>query len=229
MTHPICFVSGIDTDAGKTVVTGLLARYLLKQGVDVITVKLIQTGNPPGFSEDRAKHREMMGGAVFPEDAANLTAPQIFRFPSSPHLAAALEHREVDLSAMRRAVREVAAAHAVTLVEGAGGLAVPLTEDCLTIDFVREEGWPTILVTNGRLGSLNHTLLSIEALTTRNMRLEGVVYNAGIPADPTIEQDTCRMIRKYLKKYGQSEAFVAIPRVDFANLPDPDFRPIFGV
>ena len=114
-------------------------------------------------------------------------------------------------------------------MEGAGGLAVPLTEDCLTIDFVREEGWPTILVTNGRLGSLNHTLLSIEALTTRNMRLEGVVYNAGIPADPTIEQDTCRMIRKYLKKYGQSEAFVAIPRVDFANLPDPDFRPIFGV
>lgn len=225
----VYFISGIDTDAGKTVAVGLAARYLLSKGVDAITVKLVQTGNPPGFSEDRAKHREMMGGVSFPEDAAGLTAPQIFRFPSSPHLAAALERRELDLNAIRNAVRQVSAAHDVTLVEGAGGLAVPLTEDLLTIDFVRQEGWPVLLVTSGKLGSLNHALLSIEALTARNMRLEGIIYNAGIPADPVIEQDTSRMIRKYLGKYGQPDSFVVMPSVDFSRLPELDFSPVFGV
>lgn len=83
----VVFVSGIDTGVGKTVVTGLMARSLLRRGVHVATVKPVQTGNV-GFSEDLEEHRRLMGKSL-PEDAQGLTAPQIFAFPASPHLAAA--------------------------------------------------------------------------------------------------------------------------------------------
>ena len=77
----VYFVSGIDTDVGKTIATGMMARYLQKKSVRVITIKLIQTGNPPGFSEDREKHRKMMGGIVFPEDEM-VTLPEPVSDPS---------------------------------------------------------------------------------------------------------------------------------------------------
>lgn len=126
----VYFISGIDTDSGKTVAVGLMARYLLKQGVNVITAKLVQTGNE-GFSEDLLKHRDMMGVGEFPEDREGLTAPQIFKFPASPHLSAQLEGRSVDVEVICDAVRTLATRYEVVLVEGAGGLAVPLTESLL--------------------------------------------------------------------------------------------------
>ena len=119
----VYFISGIDTDIGKSVAVGMMARDLHRRGVRVITMKLVQTGND-GFSEDLDKHRAMMGVPPFPEDKAGLTAPQIFRFPASPHLAALLEKRELDLDAIRRAVTEVSKRYDVVLLEGAGGLAV---------------------------------------------------------------------------------------------------------
>ena len=191
-----------------------------------ITMKLVQTGND-GFSEDLDKHRAMMGVPPFPEDKAGLTAPQIFRFPASPHLAALLEKRELDLDAIRRAVTEVSKRYDVVLLEGAGGLAVPLTEELLTVDFAAELGCPLILVTSGRLGSLNHTILSIEAAASRGMVVAGTVYNRYPAADPIIDADSPRMIRKYLKRHRMPEVLVELPKVG-EPLPDVDFSAIFG-
>jgi len=216
----IYFVSGIDTDIGKTVAVGLMARYLKKQGVRAITAKLVQTGND-GYSEDLLKHRAMMGVETFEEDKAGLTAPQIFKFPSSPHLAAKLENRVVDVDAIRSAMRLLTARYDVVLVEGAGGLAVPLTEALLTIDLVAQEKWPIILVTSGKLGSLNHTILSLEAASRRHLLLAGIVYNYCATTHPIIDSDTLRMIGKW------TDRLVRIPQIDFAALPDIDFSPIF--
>jgi dethiobiotin synthetase len=216
----IYFVSGIDTDAGKTVAVGLMAKYLMKQGVRVITAKLVQTGND-GFSEDLLKHRAMMGVESFEEDKEGLTAPQIFKFPSSPHLAAKLENRVVDVDAIRSAMRLLAARYDVVLVEGAGGVAVPLTEELLTIDLVAQEKWPMILVTSGKLGSLNHTILSLEAASNRHVPVAGIVYNFCASAHPFIDEDTTRQIVKW------ADRLVKIPEVNFSALPDIDFSPIF--
>ena len=132
-------VAGIDTGIGKTVTTGLIARALRARGTDAITVKMVQTGND-GFSEDIDAHRTICGGERFYEDCLGLTAPQIFKFPASPELAARLEGRTVDLARIRLCVNACAEHHAVTLVEAAGGLHVPLTKDVLTIDFAAEAG-----------------------------------------------------------------------------------------
>lgn len=220
------FISGIDTGIGKTVATGMLARFLRKNGKKVITHKMVQTGNT-GFSEDIVRHREIMEVELFPEDRDFLTAPQIFSFPASPHLAAAMDNRPLDLNRIRDSIAELEKRFDSVLIEGAGGLAVPLTEDRLTVDFIAEQGWPLILVTSGRLGSLNHTILSIEAATARKIRIAGVVYNTSPGADPVIDRDSERMIRQYLLRYQQPDLLVRMPFVE-KPWPDIDFSPIFG-
>jgi len=208
----VLFVTGIGTGVGKSVVTGELARQMRAEGGDVITVKMVQTGND-GYSEDIELHRKIMG-EVFEEDALGLTAPQIFKYPSSALLAAELEGRRVDLAAIRRAVRKCAAAHELVMVESAGGLFVPLTKTKLTIDFAQEEGWPVLLVTNGALGSINHTLMSIEALKSRDMKLLAVAYNWAPDVPPEIDADTPATIRRYLKRWGIDAPVLPIPRIE---------------
>ncbi|MFA6814916.1 MAG: dethiobiotin synthase [Lentisphaeria bacterium] len=222
----VYFISGIDTDVGKTIATGMLARYLLQQKKRVITVKMVQTGNV-GFSEDLDLHRKIMGGISFPEDKEGWTAPQIFSFPASPHFAAKLDHREVEPDKIIHAVKLLSERYDIVLVEGAGGLMVPLTEDYLTIDFAAAQKWPMFLVTSGKLGSLNHTILSIEAATNRKMKIVGTIYNYCPTADPQIDADTERMTVRCLQKYGQSPALVRIPKVSLEKLSDIDFSVFF--
>ncbi len=96
----IYFISGIDTNIGKSIATGWLAGQLLNQNVKVITQKLVQTGNKE-YSEDIELHRKIMKIEMLPEDISKLTAPVIFSYPSSPHLAAKIDKRaetECDLS-----------------------------------------------------------------------------------------------------------------------------------
>ena len=174
------FVTGIDTDAGKSIVTGVLARALSARGERVITQKFIQTGCD-GLSEDIETHRRIMGIGLLPEDEDGTTCPIVFTYPASPHLAAAIDGRDIDL----------------TLIEGAGGLYVPLSEAYQTIDYVAEHGLPVALVTSPRLGSINHTLLSLEACRNRNIEVAAVAYNLYPPAPEPIVRDT----RTYLKAY----------------------------
>ena len=222
------FISGIDTGIGKTAVTGLMARWLSAAGRDAITVKMVQTGND-GFSEDILAHRAICGGVGFPEDAEGLTAPQIFKFPSSPLLAASLEGRAVDVDAIRRAVRACAERREIVLVESAGGLDVPLTEEMLSVDLAAAEGWPLVLVTCGRLGSINHALLSLEAAKSRGMKVAGVVHDWCEGVDNTIDCDAVGTIRRYLKKWGFPDVVVRVPRfTDGGPYPEVDFSRIFA-
>ena len=223
----IYFVSGIDTGIGKTVATGLMARSLRARGGDAITVKMVQTGND-GFSEDLDAHRAMCGLGRLPEDEQGLTAPQIFRFPSSPLLAARLEGRKVDLAKIASSVNACAAAHEVVLVESAGGLCVPLTDETLSVDFAAVQGWPLILVTCGRLGSLNHTILSLEAAKARGMKVAGVVYNWFSDTDPQIDEDSFVETRRALSRMGFPPTVVRVPYIPPGGpYPDIDFTSIF--
>ena len=227
MPPRVFFVSGIDTGVGKTVTTGVIARWLLQQGISVATVKLVQTGCR-GFSEDLDAHRAIAGMPRLPEDEEGLTAPQIFRFPASAALAARLEGREVDLDAIDRAVAECAHRRRAVLVEGAGGMLVPLAGDLLAADFAAARGWPLVLVSCGRLGSINHTVLSLEAASARRMRVAGVVWNGHPGADPAIDEDARAETLRHLRRLGFPEALVRVPWTpDGAPPPDVDFAPLF--
>ncbi len=88
----------------------------------------------------------------------------------------------------------------MVFVEGAGGLMVPITDDFLTIDYVTSRQLPLLLVTNGVLGSINHTILSLEAIKSRGIKLEAVLYNEHFDKDKTIAEDTRGFIQRYLQR-----------------------------
>lgn len=214
MKEKIYFVSGIDTDAGKSYATGWMARELNNQGRRTITQKFIQTGNAPGYSEDIELHRRLMDIPYTEEDLAGLTKPEIFSYPCSPHLAARIDGRPIDFGKIERATEELARRYDTVLLEGAGGLMVPLTEELLTIDYVAQKGYPLIFVTSGKLGSINHTLLSLEAIKHRGMKLDTVMYNLyPTVEDKTIQDDTQQFIRAYLAKHFADTEFILVPEI----------------
>ncbi|MEL5896227.1 dethiobiotin synthase [Bacteroides sp. GD17] len=213
MESKIYFISGIDTDAGKSYCTAWLARELVRSGQRVITQKFIQTGNV-GHSEDIDLHRRLMGTGYLPEDQEGLTMPEIFSYPCSPHLAARIDHRPIDFDKIERATQELARRYDIVLVEGAGGLMVPLTEDFLTIDYIARKQYPLVFVTSGKLGSINHTLLSFEAIRQRGIQLDTVLYNLyPTVEDKTIQEDTMQYIQDYLAKHFPGTKFEVVPEI----------------
>lgn len=210
-TSHIYFVSGIDTDAGKSYCTAWYAAQLMKEGKRTITQKFIQTGNV-GHSEDIDLHRRLMGTGYLPEDREGLTMPEIFSYPASPDLASRIDQRPIDFDKIEQATQELARRYEVVLVEGAGGLMVPLKDEYLTIDYIAEKNYPLIFVTSGKLGSINHTLLSLEAIARRGITLDTVLYNL-YPTieDSTIQQDTKQYLQRYLERHFPQCRFLTVP------------------
>lgn len=211
MTGLVYFISGIDTGIGKTYTTGYLAKLWNEQGRKAITQKLIQTGNVD-ISEDIQQHREIMGMGWFPEDETKLTMPEIFSYPASPHLATKIDGREIDFKKIEQATQQLAKKYDVVLLEGAGGLMVPLTIDLLSIDYIAEKKLPVILVSSGRLGSINHTILSLEALKSRGLELYALAYNLNDESqDELISKDTAEYLKGYLVKHFPKALWMDIP------------------
>ena len=213
MSDSVYFVSGIDTGIGKTYATGYLAKLWNTQGQSTITQKLIQTGNVD-ISEDIEKHRDIMGTGWLPEDHEKLTMPEIFSYPASPHLATQLDGRDIDFDKIEKATQILQQRFDVVLLEGAGGLMVPLTTELLTIDYIVQKQLPVILVSSGRLGSINHTLLSLEALKQRSLSLFALAYNLNDEfQDEIISKDTAQYLQNYLKKIFPEAKWIDIPKL----------------
>lgn len=213
MTGSIFFVSGIDTGIGKTFATGYLAKLWNQHGTRTITQKLVQTGNTL-ISEDIEQHRTIMGMGWFLEDEQKLTMPEILSYPASPHLATKIDGREIDLAKIGQASQQLAERYDAVLLEGAGGLMVPLTEKMLTIDYIAAQHYPIILVTSGRLGSINHTLLSLELIKNRGLQLFALAYNAMDDSqDPIIACDTANYLRDYIAQHFPEAEWIDVPLI----------------
>ncbi len=200
-------VTGIDTDIGKTVATGLLGRYLLGRGKRVITQKLVQTGCA-GLAADILVHRRLMGQDLLPEDEQGLTCPYVFAKPCSPHLAASLAGTRIDPGVIRQATRTLADRYDLVLLEGAGGLHVPLTEELTFLDYLEQEACPLIVVSSPRLGSINHTLSVLELARNRGLTVLGVVYNRFQEQDRDITADSARLFSLYLRRFGHHDCVI---------------------
>lgn len=198
---PITCVSGIDTDIGKSVATGLMARSLLAQGCSVITQKVVQSGCF-GIAEDIIRHRQLMGVDLFPEDKNGLSCPYVFARACSPHLAAELEGKTIDPEEIERSTKTLAARFDHVLLEGAGGLLVPLTREITFLDYLEKMGYPLILVSSPRLGSINHTLAALELAQGRGIEVKGIVYNCFLESDADIRNDSRNIFLESLAKYG---------------------------
>lgn len=169
------FVTGTDTGVGKTVVGCALAEALRRRRIDVGVMKPVETGVGPQGPLDAISLIE----SAQVVDSIELVCPQRFALPASPIVAASVEGRTVDLALIRSAYRELSALHDRMLVEGAGGLLVPIVADYTMADLARELGLPLLVVTRASLGTINHTMLTLEAAAHRELPVAGVVISHG--------------------------------------------------
>lgn len=226
MEGNVFFVSGIDTNIGKTWATGLLAKALGKAGRRVITQKMVQTGCTVE-SEDIVLHRRIQGVPLNDDDRSGLTCPYIFTYPCSPHMAAARDGAEIDPARITEATRRLCEKYEVVLLEGAGGLMVPVTETLTTLEYVRDCRYPLVLVTSGRLGSINHTLLSLFACRQYGVEVKAVLYNLYPAADEAITRNTLGYLRGYLETHHPGAVLLTLPYAPEGGATEGDLEQVF--
>lgn len=220
----IC-ITAIDTDIGKTIATGILARYLLEQGYRVITQKICQTGCV-GLSQDILLHRKLMGIGLLQEDRDGLTCPYVLQKPCSPHLAAQLENTSIDCAVITTATTILASRYDFVLLEGVGGLMVPLLPDYTLADYLAGQQYFHLLVSCARLGSINHTLSALEIMKNRKLDLLGIIYNRFMDDSAAIAVDSRECFARFMKKYGFNGSIVDLQKdAQGGNAAPPDFSP----
>jgi dethiobiotin synthetase len=176
------FVTGTDTDCGKTLVSCGLARAFLRKGLNVGVMKPLASGGPafhePGHRSRRVSEDALLlRQAAATSDALDLINPCCFKSSLAPWVASRFDRQPLSLDRVMAAFRELVRRHDYLVVEGIGGLRVPLTEKIQVIDLVERLRLPALVVSRPGLGSLNHTFLTLEALRRRGIRVVGVIIS----------------------------------------------------
>lgn len=190
------FVAGTDTGVGKTVITGCLARYLSEKGHNVITQKWIQTGCGSIYSSDIGAHFKLMGRDMNSvREYLPHIAPYIFKPACSPHFACRLENKRINVKKIIKSFNLLSDKFDFVIVEGIGGALVPFNRESLVIDIVKHLKLPALIVAENKLGAINHTLLTLEALVSRKIKALGLVFNNLKERDRLILKDNPEIIK----------------------------------
>jgi dethiobiotin synthetase len=175
------FISGTGTEVGKTVIARALARALTRRGLTVAAAKPVESG--AAFEGGRLVARDAMALRAASRFEGGLERLNLYGFedPVSPHLAASRVGAVIEAASIVELVRALEPRADVVLVEGAGGLLVPLSDDVLYADVARAIGYPLVIVADNVLGAINHTLLTVEAARARGLEVAGVILNRTPP------------------------------------------------
>lgn len=179
------FVTGTDTDVGKTYVSAIILKELISAGVQVGVTKPACSGAVDDGDQVRWPDLEQLSSAAAVPDIDRICS-QRFHAPLAPPVAAKHEGRHVSLRVMQDELLAWESHAEIVVVEGVGGLLCPLTDEESIADFAQWVGFPLIIVARLGLGTINHTLLTIEAARQRNLDLAGIVLNdaANLAATP---------------------------------------------
>ena len=171
------FVTGTDTGVGKTVVTAALAVALRSRGINVGVMKPVETGCPTRRGRLLPLDALTLRDASGSRDSLDLINPYRFREPLAPMVAADRSGRRIDIDRVEGRFEHLARRHHVLLVEGAGGLLVPITEEVCFRDLAMRLGLPLLVVIGSRLGALNHARLTVEAALRARLPVAGAILN----------------------------------------------------
>lgn len=181
------FVTGTDTDVGKTFVGAIIVRSLTRQGYRVGVYKPVASGCELVGGELRSSDALTLWDAAGSPGLLSDVCPQRFAAPLAPNLAAADEGQSVDTSLLRSGLETWTDRCDLVVVEGAGGLFSPISQSDFVLDLARELAYPVVIVAANRLGTINATILSIQAAERAGLRVAGVVLNTTErrPSDPS--------------------------------------------
>ena len=193
------FITGTDTEVGKTVFAGGLAMALRERGVDVGIMKPAVTGCRTRGGRRISDDVNFLVSASGCDDDPALICPYMLRDPLAPQVAAEREGTRIDVRTILGAFRKLKNSHDALIVEGAGGLFVPIKKNYFMIDLIAAMGSPIVVVARPGLGTINHTLLSCEAARARNIGVAGIVINNYPKKASTAERTNPDAIRRYAR------------------------------
>jgi dethiobiotin synthetase len=179
------FITGTDTGVGKTLIAAGLVAALKEQGIDVGVMKPLESGAPSFGSAPIPRDAVYLKEIAGVRDELDLINPYCFKAPLAPGVAAAEEGVEVDLQRIRVRYEELTARHPFMVVEGAGGILVPVAQGVLLPELIKLLDLPLLLVARSSLGTINHTLLSLYYCQQEGLEVRGVIMSKSTPeADP---------------------------------------------
>jgi dethiobiotin synthetase len=210
------FVTGTDTGVGKTLVACALVRALRARGVNVGAMKPVATGALVEGRRLIAEDGLRLWWAAGAEDDFALVSPVACREPLAPAVAAARARKPVDLQKVFAAYKKLVVQHEFMVVEGVGGLCVPLRGKYLVLDLARRLGLPLLIVARWRLGTINHTLLTVRAARAAGLEVAGIVLNETDAAPHGVAE---RTVAPVLEKLAGAPVLARIPYLkgDFAQ------------
>lgn len=176
------FITGTGTEIGKTVIAGGIAASLKQAEINVGVMKPISTGG----TDDA----QFLKHAVQVDDPLTLINPICLQYPLAPSVSAKLEGKQIDLSSIETAFTKLKQKYDYTIVEGVGGIAVPLTNDLLVAHFISRLKLPVLIVAHAGLGTINHTMLTVAFAKQFNLRIAGIVLNQPQPNTPGLAEQT---------------------------------------
>ena len=179
------FVTGTDTGVGKTVVTAAIAWNLTQAGKRVALMKPIQTGTIVSGPTDIEFVQKVLGA----DYSLDVSCPYMFSDPVAPLVASMLVGERIDIKKIKDSYSRLSSDNDFVIVEGAGGLLVPILEDYFMSDLALELDLPVLIVTRPNLGTLNHTFLTLESAKKRGLDVAGIVIS-NFPWDPGLPEQT---------------------------------------
>jgi len=219
------FITGTGTDVGKTMMAAGILRRLRHAGKNAMVMKPVQTGGVPDASGHLSAPDidAVLRAAETAVDAATrlLLSPYVYAPACSPHLAGRLAGRPVCIETIAATAKQLLARYPFLVVEGAGGVMAPLNETETMLDLSAKLALPVVLVSHGGLGAINHVLLSLDALRSRNLPIVGVILNETQPVTEAarfIHDDNARAI----EAFGRIRVLARVPWLgappDFSRL-----------
>lgn len=170
------FITGTDTDVGKTWITAGIASALKKMGIDIGIMKPFAAGTTQkvGF---KSEDTEILAKAAQIDDSEQLINPQFFPIPASPYTASESLGVKVDVDLVLQNFKKLLKIHEMMLVEGMGGILTPILKDYFVTNLIKDMGLDVIVVTRSRIGTINHTLLTCKMCTIYGLRVRGIIIN----------------------------------------------------
>lgn len=213
------FITGTDTGVGKTYLAKGIARRLSGRGIDVGVMKPVETGCCMRMGRLMPADAAQLLNAAEARDGLDIVNPYRFRRPLAPFVAAELEGRNIDPAKIINAFRILYERHEFMIVEGAGGIMVPICKDYLFLDLALDLGLPVLITARSGLGTINHTLLTVSALRGRGATIIGIVINHAAKAKQGLAEKTSPSVIERLSRVPVL-GIVPYNSSDFSELAD---------
>ena len=192
------FITGTDTGVGKTIVAGGLIRALIFHGLKTAGMKPVESGCTREGKVLIPSDGTFLKQIAQMQEPVTQVTPCCFEAPLAPLPASELEKRSVSVAAIRKAFYSLYTRYDAIIVEGVGGIMVPLKENYFVIDLAKDMGLPLIVVAKPGLGSINHTMLTVKYALKEGLAVAGIIINYSHPPEGSLAEETNPQILKQI-------------------------------